>query len=80
MGGGWRRRGHIWGFYVSIAWNCVGGGGILVGFQCLDESFSGGRVVADDGEAGGERPVVQVVVVGDGVAEVEDYRLGHFVW
>lgn len=54
-----------------------GGGYILVGSQGLDKSFSSRGGVADDGEAGGEGSVVEVVVVGDGVAEVEDYWLGH---
>ena len=50
---------------------------VLVGLQSLDKSFSSRGGVPDDGEAGGEGPVVEVVVVGDGVAEVEDYWLGH---
>lgn len=57
---------------------CEGRGkGILVRLQSLDKSFSRRGGVPDDGEAGGEGPVVEVVVVGDGVAEVEDYWLGH---
>lgn len=52
---------------------------LLVGFQRLDEGFAGWGGVADDGEAGGEGAVVEVVVVGDGVAEVEDYGFGHVV-
>lgn len=52
---------------------------LLVGCECLDECIAGRGGVADDGEAGGEGAVVEVVVVGDGVAEVEDYRLGHVV-
>ena len=52
---------------------------VLVGFQGLDKGFSRRGGVPDDGEAGGEGSVVEVVVVGDGVAKVEDDGFGHFV-
>ena len=55
------------------------GRGILVGFQGFDEGLSSEVFVADDGETFGEGPVVEIVVVGDGVAKVEDDGFGHFV-
>lgn len=54
-----------------------GEGAVSVGFQGLDEGFTIGGVIVDDLVAVGERAVVEVMIVFDGVSEMEDDRLRH---
>lgn len=55
--------------------------GLLLRFQGLDEFFSGCFCCLDYLESGGEFIVVEIVVILDGVSDVEDgWFGGHFVW